>query len=60
MDGKGNRNSQSLEEHKRFWKTYIKHKIMDFEEKQWKEEIKDKSKLKNYILVKIRLNLKSI
>jgi len=57
LDGKGNSEAKSLDDHKKFWKKFIKAKIMDFEEQRWLKNMKDRSKLQNYALYKKKLKL---
>jgi hypothetical protein len=47
--------SKTIDDHKRFWKKYITNKIMDYEEKVWKNDIQKKSKLCNYINFKNKI-----
>jgi len=60
LDGKGNLESKSVDEHKRFWNSYIKGKIHDYEERQWWTEMTkdgDNSKLRTYVTFKKQLRL---
>ena len=49
-----------MAEHKRFWKSYIKGKILDYEQRQWWTEMTkegDRSKLRTYVTFKKQLRL---
>lgn len=57
LDGKGNLDAKTIYQHKKFWKTYVTHKVMMYEEEAWKQELKKKSKLCNYVLFKKNIKL---
>ena len=60
LDGQRNNNSPSLVHHKQHWKNYIKKKIMQYEENQWKVLINDSKvypKLRTYCSFKTNLRL---
>ena len=51
LDGKHNNNAHTLDLHKQHWKSYIRKKILQVEEKKWLDLINDRekySKLRTY------------
>ena len=57
LDGKGNGEAKSPDGHKNFWKRYIKKVIHNYEEKQWRNGIEKKAKLRTFRLFKTSLSL---
>ncbi len=60
LDGKHNNNAHTLDLHKQHWKSYIRKKILQVEEKKWLELINDReeySKLRTYCSFKKKLHL---
>ena len=57
LDGKGNGEAKSPDDHKNFWKCYIKKVILNYVEKQWRNGIEKKAKLRTFRLFKTSLSL---
>src|SRR4051794_40462697 len=57
LDGKGNNEAKNIIAHKNFIRKYFTRKIFNFEENQWKLEVKKKRKLNNYSIYKTQLKL---
>jgi hypothetical protein len=55
LDGKGNAEAKSVQDHKRFWRQFITKKIFCYEEKVWLEGMKAKDKLRTYRYFKTNL-----
>ena len=63
LDSKGNRGAKSLEEHKRFWKRWIRGKIQEAEQNSWWSKLTERheeisqSKTRTYVTFKKTLRL---
>lgn len=57
LDGKGNMNSKSILDHKKFWRKFIKNKILDQERVKWLKNVNEHNKLRNYKIFKTNLKL---
>ena len=57
LDNKNNNESKNINDHKKFWKNYIRKKILAYEEKEWIKEVNKKSKLRTYVKLKKKLCL---
>jgi len=60
LDGKGNSDAKTMDDHKRFWKVYIKGKILDYEQRRWWTDMTmegENSKLRTYVTFKKQLRL---
>ena len=62
LDGKHNNGAGNMNQHKRFWKTYVKKKILDYEESNWLNLMHNKDKyrkLRTYVMFKNKLRLEN-
>jgi hypothetical protein len=59
LDGKGNNEAKNERDHKNFFRNYITKIIFKHEESEWKEKMRKKPKLRNYMYFKSNLRLEN-
>ena len=59
LDGKGNKEAKNMEDHRRYWRNYIKKHILLYEEEKWRVGIQKKPKLRTLCRFKHNLRLEN-